>query len=332
MQALEAKRRASKKPLGAPPNPWRKGDTFEGLPFQEDDPQRLAPKPFWLPGSPAAKVTPKNWDVYADSAVSDFLTTDPDALPAPETHPIHPFTGLAPSENLEINGKRTNGKGLEHLRNLYTALIFCKLVENDDVTVSTLRRDDPNTGGEVFKSRWIATLTMNNRQATRWRLPGLGRFIDDQPDKRMINIEAVATFYFNAEDKLYRQLIEEVNILVDGEPVDVWEMHNFVISNLPLTRLPFPWRKQAAADEGMERAQALAKQAAKAVDDPVLQKELQDAAGQARRDAQAASEEAKNVVTELDTTPLERLQRIRDAEWPMVFSTNLVSSPLQRMN
>lgn len=170
-----------------------------------------------------------NWDVYTDSLVTKFLT-GPSSNIDPTSMRV--LEALVPAGNLVINGKRANNIALDQVRTFYCSLNLAKLVENDDVKVSTNTFVDPQTGHDVIGSRWIATLPMKRLQPPAWLLPpGVPR----KPDRRIVKIEAVSKFYLDREGKIYQQLIDEFNVLVDDKRIDSRKLDGFLSMAKALT-------------------------------------------------------------------------------------------------
>lgn len=168
-----------------------------------------------------------NWDVYTDSLVTKFLT-GPSSNIDPTSMRV--LEALVPERvdnagNFVINGKRANNAALDQVRTFYCSLNLAKLVEDDNVKVSTHIIADPSTGHEVIASRWIATLPMKRLQPPAWLLPpGMPR----KPDIRIVQIEAVSNFYLDREGKIYQQLIDEFNVLLDNKVIDSRKMDGFL--------------------------------------------------------------------------------------------------------
>jgi len=198
---------------------------------RESDPQRVAPT---------------NWDVYTDDLVTEVKAGDPMALRLLEA--------LVPSWKVQVKGKRSNQRVLEELRTCFRTIRLSKLVENEKITATTHKYVDPSTREEVIETRWTTTLPMKRLQPPKLfprsdstlvmkrpsRLEWLPR--PPRPDKRIVVIEALSNFYLNAEGKIYRQSIDELNLLVDGKPLDSQILSKFldVVALLPLPRLPLP--------------------------------------------------------------------------------------------
>jgi len=197
------------------------------------------------------RVAPTNWDVYTDDLVTEVKAGDPMALRLLEA--------LVPSWKVQVKGKRSNQRVLEELRTCFRTIRFSKLVEKEELTVATHKYVDPSTQEEVIETRWTTKLPMKRLQPPRglprlrsgdsntllYRLQHRGAIFEAaemKPDKRIVIIEALSHFYLNAEGKIYRQSIDELNLLVDGKPCDSWTMGKLLelIAFLPLPRLPLP--------------------------------------------------------------------------------------------
>jgi len=173
----------------------------------DDDPER--------PGA-------MNWDVYTDSLVTTFLTEDP-ARADPAA--VRLLTALAPEGTFPlVNGRKLAQAGVEAMRKMFKRLKSVRLVDLDVVTVDTHMDVDPSSGHQVIVSRWSAMIPMKRFQKPAW----MGGSKARKPDKRIVKLEAVSKFFLNAEGKIYQQVIDELNLLVDGAAVDYEKLDKFL--------------------------------------------------------------------------------------------------------
>jgi len=185
-----------------------------------------------IPEDDPRRTSQTNWAVYADAVVTGFLLSDPEKIDpvAKRLLEVGGITGAG-----EITGKSSNVEALEKVRKIYSVLRFSKMVDGDDITVDTHMNVDPSTGDKVIEARWIATIPMKRLQKPKW----MSRATTvRKPDKRIIKIEAVSKFYLNEDDMIYRQLIDEIDLLVDEEKISSRKVSKFldIVTKLPLPR------------------------------------------------------------------------------------------------
>lgn len=177
-----------------------------------------------------------NWDIYTDSFETDFKILDP---------AMRLLGSKIPTQ--KIKGLRANQRVLQEFRTLISRLQVNRILESDDVTVSTHMVVDPSTGEEIIESRWTVKLGLKRTLAKKLtELPKqnlaerlakkvtntLAKIVQQtnltkensqsEPQKpgSTVAVEAVSRFYLNAAGKIYRQSIDELNLLLDEELVD----------------------------------------------------------------------------------------------------------------
>lgn len=154
---------------------------------------------------------PTNFNIYTEAFKTDFKDPDETALrlvesviPSISGSDKFPHVTSKVSRGVEIRGFESNRRVLEELRTLVGTLRFNRVLESDSMEASTHTTRNPSTGEDVIESHWKAKLVMH----AFW---DAGKVSD-------VVIKGVSRFYLSAEGKIYRQSIDNFNILVDMEP------------------------------------------------------------------------------------------------------------------